>query len=636
MTMITTKLLNKLRKNLMFIQTHYEDGTEKEKLILSYQMEDIEDIILQSLKKHIIIFLKLEKELTSAIVEFHLRNKETIWNDKFNKCQNNSLIIKSSQISDQDLTTKGKALSKSWTMQCPGLSKQLWLPTVTDFVDSDLTLSKDLLGEVGVNSWCLVKSITPPKMNLSKTLLPSCITSQQKCMVRDDTKKKVGKKKQTIYICQESNCDKQSVGKLKVCQEHFDLLNTSDRCYCITSKKVRCNKKAKQYGLCGTHLPKQDKPANERIKSRMIKLYPTKEQRDILKQWFGVARKVYNKTLCLYRYRRSHKLNFFYIRDITLRLLKKHKYVVDTPRNIKAEAINDYVKAHENVVRLYQTTGKTSNFTFRSKKDISQSIVPFTNSVKIIKNQNNRNRLIQFYSTIMSPIKTKEDLPDSIKSCRIVMKNNKTFYVKADIKYYVPEQNINPDNAIGLDPNEKNIFGFYSQKECGIIGENIREVNDKINNKLSKLQSKMDKSTSKTTGYKKLMRNVILKLNDRKEHMRDDLHWKLCNKLCEVYDVIHLPKFEEHKKCVTLNSITNRRMFSIGHSLLRKRLQYKAEIQGKMVNVLTEEYTTLACTNCLVLNKPKDRLYQCKSCGLSIHRDIGSPRNIFMKGQLGL
>lgn len=444
------------------------------------------------------------------------------------------------------------------------------------------------------------------------------------------------KKKATIYTCQESNCDKQTVEKYKVCKEHFDQLSTSDKCYSITTKKVRCDKNAKQIGLCGIHLPKQAKPVNERIKSRMIKLYPTMEQRNILKQWFGVARKVYNKTLCLYRYRRNHKLNFIYIRDITLRLLKKHKYVTDTPRNIKAEAINDYVKAHENVRQKYKTTGKVSNFTFRSKKDISQSIVPFTNSVKILKNQNNRRRLIQFYSTVLSPIKTKEDLPESINSCRIVMKNNKTFYVKADIKYYVPEKHPNLDNAIGLDPNEKNIFGFYSPKECGLIGENIRDINDKINNKLSKLQSKMDKSTSNTKNYKKLMRNIILKLNDRKEHIRDDLHWKLCNKLCSEYDVIHLPKFEEHKKCVTLNSITNRRMFGIGHSLFRRRLQYKAEIQGKMVNVLTEEYTSQACTNCLVLNKPKDRLYKCQSCGISIHRDIGSPRNIFMKGQLGL
>lgn len=448
-------------------------------------------------------------------------------------------------------------------------------------------------------------------------------------------KKNVKKKP---VLCQELKCNNIIFEKYKICKEHFEILKNSDMCYRLNTngikKGLRCNKPSKNNGLCGLHMIKQTKNINEKMKCRMIKLYPTLDQRQKLKQWFGVARKVYNKTLNVVKSKRKHSLNLVDLRPRIFKLLNKKKYILETPKEIRAEAINDYIKSHKNAILKYKTNKTISKLTYRSKKDLSQSIVPYFNSVKRLINENNRTRLIQFYSTKMNPIKTKEDIPE-FSSCRIIMKNNKEFYLKADIKYLIPDKKIiDVNNSIALDPNEKNVFGYYSQREVGLIGENIRDINDPINNKISKLQSKLDSSKSKS--YKKLLKNIILKQYTNRQHKRDDLHWKLSNYLVNNYDIIHIPKFEEHKKCQTLNRITNRRMFGICHSLFLQRLQYKSENQGTIVNVMSEEYTSKTCTKCGKLNKPNDREYKCKNCNLEIHRDINSSRNIYMKGVLGL
>jgi putative transposase len=77
-------------------------------------------------------------------------------------------------------------------------------------------------------------------------------------------------------------------------------------------------------------------------------------------------------------------------------------------------------------------------------------------------------------------------------------------------------------------------------------------------------------------------------------------------------------------------------MFSISHGLLLARLTYKAEIQGKCVLSRGEEYTTKTCSRCGALNTPDDRAFACARCGLAMHRDLNSAKNILVKSLLQL
>ena len=96
----------------------------------------------------------------------------------------------------------------------------------------------------------------------------------------------------------------------RLCDEHRDIAQT-DSCYVILRvgkrKESGAGRVPRGDGLCGRHAPKQAAPSDVVIRSRMIKLYPTPAQRDMLKQWFGVARKTYNATVCIFRGKRRVK-----------------------------------------------------------------------------------------------------------------------------------------------------------------------------------------------------------------------------------------------------------------------------------------------------------------------------------------
>ena len=54
-------------------------------------------------------------------------------------------------------------------------------------------------------------------------------------------------------------------------------------------------------------------------------------------------------------------------------------------------------------------------------------------------------------------------------------------------------------------------------------------------------------------------------------------------------------------------------------------------LKAVIILIYTEEYTSKTYTNCGSINRPTDRLYECKNCKLSIHRDINGARNIYLK-----
>ena len=60
---------------------------------------------------------------------------------------------------------------------------------------------------------------------------------------------------------------------------------------------------------------------------------------------------------------------------------------------------------------------------------------------------------------------------------------------------------------------------------------------------------------------------------------------------------------------------------------LAQFIEYKAGVEGIMVEYVDPKYTSQKCPNCDTLNKAKDRKYQC-SCGFKAHRDRVGAINI--------
>lgn len=62
-------------------------------------------------------------------------------------------------------------------------------------------------------------------------------------------------------------------------------------------------------------------------------------------------------------------------------------------------------------------------------------------------------------------------------------------------------------------------------------------------------------------------------------------------------------------------------------------MQDKGEQYGIDVQLVGEAYTSKTCGSCNFIksNLGGDMTFDCDRCGISIHRQLNSPRNIFMK-----
>jgi putative transposase len=70
----------------------------------------------------------------------------------------------------------------------------------------------------------------------------------------------------------------------------------------------------------------------------------------------------------------------------------------------------------------------------------------------------------------------------------------------------------------------------------------------------------------------------------------------------------------------------------LSHYKFRQHLINKSNEYGCKVIIVTEEYTSKACTRCgIKSDKYKKRRKKCESCGYKIDRDINGSRNILIK-----
>lgn len=136
---------------------------------------------------------------------------------------------------------------------------------------------------------------------------------------------------------------------------------------------------------------------------------------------------------------------------------------------------------------------------------------------------------------------------------------------------------------------------------------------------------------------KRIKRKLLVKLEQKKANATNELHWKSINYLTKNYDIIFIEQFDSQGfvkggKSKGLNRNTN----DLKHFQFRQRLLYKALARGKIVEVVKAHNTTKTCSNCGSMKKMTlaDREYECKSCNQVLDRDFNAAKNMILKGLL--
>ncbi len=630
---------------------HLEDGRQKELCIPCEPMEIIEDLLspayLESSPK--------QRKRKSSTVESGKQNKRMTLKGKQKQCRENIPTMKSSRISDQASTSKGKDSFGWWTKSCEEMSKKLSYPIEIDSVGLPSTSSNGYVREVQPNSWSKTKRYIPRNRSFPRISWPSSMYSPYfpaDTMECGDTPKENQKKK---------GRSKRNPNTL--------LKAVKTRMYptAMQAKVLRKWMKAMRYTYNqGLSLVRQGKaPLNLDLKKIVVssKLYGYKEAKDgkEAKQ----SREEFNSKL----------ENINQCRKYIDRDSKIWKEVEKTPPNIRTGAILDLMdsfktaraslvariqkvqrqkrrwkkrvkvskkKENEKRRRRWKKT-KAFEIKFKSKNLTKDSMRFEPKNIKICEGG-----IMLFNDSTLGTVRTSEKI-ENVASCpRISYVFGRWYFIFAQ---EIVMKSIEPTKRIiALDPGVRSFQSYFtSDNEQGDIGSDTSSLSDKFYSKIKRIRAKINLIKNHQwiprCRQKRLksLRRAWYRANARARHLMDDFHWKTIRFMLTNFDTVVCPKLavsqlvskEENKD---LRAITRRRMLFQRHSEFNTRLRFKASTYiGKTILDLEEHGTSMTCSSCgsknLFLGSSK--IFTCPSCELKCDRDLNSAKNHILKAAFG-
>lgn len=348
-----------------------------------------------------------------------------------------------------------------------------------------------------------------------------------------------------------------------------------------------------------------------------VKLYPTIKQKEVLENHFNGYRYCYN--LCLeyeqhlWNYHKT-SISGFTMQKELFEIRKESDWLI----KCKAECIRD---AALNVEKSYKGFFKDKGFPkHKSRKGIQsfaayQHIYCKDNKLSFYKSKINF-KTSTYYSELLELYKIKQctfkrDLCGDYWA---------TFLIKTEDVKILPEST----NTIGIDLGIKDLI-ITSEGE---VFENKKFLQNNYY-KLRKLQRKFAK-TKKGGKNREKLRIKIAKLCRKITNQKEYYYHQITNTLLRenqtiIMETLNLKGMMEEKKL-------SRNISDASWGLLTRMLEYKANWYGRDLIKINQWFpSSKTCSNCGNVKeklKLSERIYDCKSCGIKIDRDLNAAINI--------
>ena len=368
-----------------------------------------------------------------------------------------------------------------------------------------------------------------------------------------------------------------------------------------------------------------------------FQLKPNGMQIQLMKQFCGCARYVYNRTLSLERsiYKKDNKHSFKYA-EAANRLpdwKKKNPFLKDCNAQVLQQSLKDLERAYKNFF------GKRANFP-KYKKKYRHDSIRFPQGVELdeVKQQ------IRLPKIGWMGYRKSRDIIGTIKNVTVSRRGEK-WDVSIQTEYEVVSSAPNP-SEIGIDMGVKR-FATLSN------GDFVEPLNPfkQEQEKLAKLQRKLARQKKGSRNSRKTKRKIARLHRYIADSRRDFLH-KISTKIAKNHSIICVEDLkvsnmsasargtkESPGKNVKQKSGLNRSILDQGWYGFFQMLSYKLEQRGGKLIKVDPRNTSRTCPRCGLAsaeNRKSQATFACIGCGYRSNADEVGAINILRAGRARL
>ena len=366
------------------------------------------------------------------------------------------------------------------------------------------------------------------------------------------------------------------------------------------------------------------------LKGYVFRMYPTKEQEELINKTIGCSRFIYNHFLDdkIKEYKETGKSKTAYDQMKLIPSLSKEKPWL---KEVDSCALrNSLFNLEDAYKRFYNGNGYP-----RFKAKVHESYK--TNNIKSSYKGNNYNsiKLDLKNRTITLPklkevkirgYRNKEVVPGEIKSA-VIKKDAGKYYVSVLIEEELIRPSFVPTSIIGIDLGIKDLIVTSFNEKI----ENTIKLNTKRMVGLQRGISRCKSGSKNRYKMKLKIQRLYRKIRNARKHMIHDITNKLINEndiiVTEDLDVRNMQKNHYVAKGLNENPISE----------IIRVLKYKANWNNKKLIQIDRYYpSSQICNVCNYQNKEvKDlsiRKWECPICHIEHERDYNAAVNIMFKG----